>query len=91
MTELLRELNIGIIQQGSLLDRIDYNIELTQYNVQRAKGELMKVWFFFHRSGQRQIYQRLQSTEHHLQSHHFKHRYGFHSSLEILLFQVIQK
>lgn len=37
MTELFRELNRLVIEQGTLLDRIDYNIDQTFQRVKKGK------------------------------------------------------
>jgi syntaxin 16 len=43
LTEIFKELNTMVIDQGSILDRIDYNIEQTNIHLESGHGELQKV------------------------------------------------
>lgn len=43
LAEIFKELNTMVVDQGSMLDRIDYNIEQTNVNMEQAHGELTKV------------------------------------------------
>lgn len=43
---MFKELQTMVIDQGTILDRIDYNIEQTSVYVQDAHAELVKVLFF---------------------------------------------
>lgn len=43
LSSLFKELNVLIIEQGSILDRIDYNIEQTVVKVQQGTKELEKA------------------------------------------------
>lgn len=41
LATLFRELNVLVIEQGTILDRIDYNIEQTLVKVQKGTQELV--------------------------------------------------
>lgn len=43
LAEIFRELQTMVIDQGTVLDRIDYNIEQTNVHLESAHGELLKV------------------------------------------------
>ena len=43
LAALFKELNVLVIEQGTILDRIDYNIEQTKVKVQQGVGELEKA------------------------------------------------
>ena len=43
---VFKELNTMVIDQGTILDRIDYNIEQTNLNLEAGHEELKKVLFF---------------------------------------------
>jgi len=43
LATLFRELNVLVIEQGSIIDRIDYNIEQTLGKVQQGTQELQKA------------------------------------------------
>ena len=43
LQELFKDLNIIVIEQGTILDRIDYNIELACDNVQKSKKNIVKA------------------------------------------------
>jgi syntaxin 16 len=43
IAEIFRELQTLVIDQGTLLDRIDYNVEQMSVNVKSAVRELDKV------------------------------------------------
>lgn len=47
IAEIFRELQSLVIDQGTLLDRIDYNVEQMSVNVKSAVRELDKVRRFF--------------------------------------------
>jgi syntaxin 16 len=47
LQELFKEVSDAVIEQGTLLDRIDNNIERTQENVQQAVGHLEVNLIFF--------------------------------------------
>ena len=40
---IFKELSILVVEQGTLLDRIDYNIEATKINIQKTNVELTKT------------------------------------------------
>jgi len=44
LSELFKELQTMVIDQGTMLDRIDYNVELTRDRVKDAHVELRQVW-----------------------------------------------
>jgi syntaxin 16 len=46
LSELFKELQTMVIDQGTMLDRIDYNVELTRDRVKDAHVELRQVWPF---------------------------------------------
>ncbi|EPY20923.1 syntaxin 16 [Strigomonas culicis] len=41
--EMFKDLNTLVIEQGAVLDRIDYNMQITHTRVQKAKTELQKA------------------------------------------------
>jgi syntaxin 16 len=43
LAQLFRELNVLVIEQGTVLDRIDYNVERTLANVKEGREELVKA------------------------------------------------
>ena len=43
---IFKQLNTIVIEQGNILDRIDYNIEQTLENTKKANKQLKKVIFF---------------------------------------------
>ena len=43
LQELFKDLNIIVIEQGTILDRIDYNIELACDNEQKSKKNIIKA------------------------------------------------
>ena len=43
LAEIFKELNVMVIDQGSVLDRVDYNIEQTNIHLEQAHDELVKV------------------------------------------------
>jgi syntaxin 16 len=43
LAEVFKEINQLVIDQGTILDRIDYNIEQTNVHMESAHGELVKV------------------------------------------------
>jgi t-SNARE complex subunit (syntaxin) len=43
LSTLFKEMGMLILEQGTLLDRIDYNLEQTIEHVERAKEELVKA------------------------------------------------
>lgn len=43
LSHIFKQLNQLVIDQGTLLDRIDYNIEETVENTKKAKKSLIKV------------------------------------------------
>ena len=43
LAQLFKELNVLVIEQGTILDRIDYNIEQTKSRVQQGVQELEKA------------------------------------------------
>lgn len=43
LATLFRELNVLVIEQGTILDRIDYNIERTAESVKKGTAELQKA------------------------------------------------
>ncbi|CCW69465.1 unnamed protein product [Phytomonas sp. Hart1] len=43
MHEIFKDLGVLVIEQGTILDRIDYNMNLTHTRVQRARTELEKA------------------------------------------------
>ena len=45
MADIFKELQTMVIDQGTVLDRIDYNIETTTVHVQEAHAQLKKVCF----------------------------------------------
>lgn len=49
LNELFRQMNKLVIDQGTILDRIDFNIENTVTRTKKAKEELVQVLiqFFF--------------------------------------------
>jgi syntaxin 16 len=47
MAELFRDLQTMIVDQGTLLDRIDYNIENMNTSVKAAHEELIQVFLSF--------------------------------------------
>ena len=46
LNQLFKDMNQLVIEQGTIVDRIDYNIEKAQDSSTRAKKELVKVEFF---------------------------------------------
>ena len=45
LSEIFKELNYLVVEQGNILDRIDYNIEQTKSETEKAVKELTKVGF----------------------------------------------
>lgn len=43
LASIFKDLSVLVIEQGTILDRIDYNLEQTEHNVERAISELGKV------------------------------------------------
>ena len=43
--DIFKQLNNIVIEQGNILDRIDYNIEQTLENTKKANKQLKKVIF----------------------------------------------
>ena len=43
LQELFKDLNIIVIEQGTILDRIDYNIDITFDNVKKGKKHIVKA------------------------------------------------
>ena len=43
LATLFQELSVLVVEQGSLLDRIDYNVEQTLDNLSKAKGHIDKA------------------------------------------------
>ena len=43
LQELFKDLNIIVIEQGTILDRIDYNIDITFDNVKKGKKHIVKT------------------------------------------------
>ena len=43
VAEIFKDLNVMVIDQGSILDRIDYNIEQTNVSLEKGHEELQKV------------------------------------------------
>ena len=43
--DIFKQLNNLVIEQGNILDRIDYNIEQTLENTKKANKQLKKVIF----------------------------------------------
>ena len=43
LQELFKDLNIIVIEQGTILDRIDYNIDITCDNVKKSKKHIVKA------------------------------------------------
>jgi syntaxin 16 len=43
LASIFKDLQTMVIDQGTVLDRIDYNIEQTAVHVEAAHGELVKV------------------------------------------------
>ena len=41
--EVFKDLNILVVEQGTILDRIDYNIEQAQVHTEKAVTELLKA------------------------------------------------
>lgn len=48
LSDIFRELQTMIIDQGTMLDRIDYNVERMATDVKEANTELKVVCFFTH-------------------------------------------
>ena len=46
LNELFKQMNRLVIEQGTLLDRIDFNIDLTYQRTTKAKQELIIVSIF---------------------------------------------
>ena len=47
LSEIFKELQTMVIDQGTMLDRIDYNVELTRNRVKDAHVELGQVFSFY--------------------------------------------
>jgi|SRR5271156_6743196 len=45
LSEIFKELQILVIDQGTMLDRIDYNVEMTRDRVKEAHVDLGQVWY----------------------------------------------
>ena len=45
--DIFKQLNNLVIEQGNILDRIDYNIEQTLENTKKANKQLKKVILLF--------------------------------------------
>jgi len=43
LNHLFKQMNHIVIEQGTIVDRIDYNLEQAVDNTTKAKGELKKV------------------------------------------------
>ena len=43
LQELFKDLNIIVIEQGTILDRIDYNIDITFDNVKKSKKKIVQA------------------------------------------------
>lgn len=44
LATIFKQLNDLVIDQGTILDRIDYNVEQTVSNIQKANVQLRKVF-----------------------------------------------
>ena len=45
LNTIFRELSILIVDQGTILDRIDYNLETTVHHIEEGNKELIQVIF----------------------------------------------
>ena len=43
LNHLFKQMNHIVLEQGTIVDRIDYNLESAVHNTTKAKGELRKV------------------------------------------------
>lgn len=41
--EIFRDLNTLVVEQGTILDRIDYNVEMAEIHTGKAHTELLKA------------------------------------------------
>lgn len=47
LNSIFKDISILVIEQGTILDRIDYNIEQAEHNVLKAEEHLIDVIFLF--------------------------------------------
>jgi len=53
LAEIVKEMAILVVDQGTILDRIDYNIEMTSHNIDRGIVELEKSEDLQKKTGQK--------------------------------------
>ena len=49
LAEIFRDMQSLVVDQGTILDRIDYNVEQAAVSIKEANKELIKVCFSFYR------------------------------------------